>query len=195
MSTDTNNEIVKNKYLASMKKYLNFKYLGVTFWGANLFALTNKNDPTSKVVYAFEMDNGYKVEIVNIYDGVVTRLTNYNKTSFNIATGNNYQKGIVLDLIFASFISSIKISDKTKGVVYTYYKDNIIQPQIDEASFKLGDFELYVHDDRVELFIPNFDKKITGDYKKLPMINSPEIQWRNCIDDTVPYFKNEGWFD
>ena len=190
---NADNGVVKNKYLASMKNYLDFKYLGPTFWGGNLFLLTNKNDPTSKVLYAFEMDGGSKVELVNIYDGSIVRLTNYHKAGFNITTGTNYQRDIVLDLIFASFVSGIKISDKTKEVVYTYYPENIVKPH--EAIFKMGDFELYVHNDNVEIFLPDFDGKIVGDFKKIPMVLAPEIQWRIENKRKPSVFYDDSWLD
>ena len=75
---------MKNKFLKSMSKYLDIKLLGPTWWGGNLYLLTNPSDPTSKVLYAFEVEGGNKIEFVNIYDGSYARINNYTTVTGSI---------------------------------------------------------------------------------------------------------------
>lgn len=180
---------VKNKYLRSLEKMLDFTYVGKSFWAADLWLLKNKEDKTSKVLYAFELENGNKLELVDIYNGSIVRINSFSKQQMNISTGTDYQKGIVLDLIFACFVKSIEYKEGTKtGITYTYHRDkNIVNPK--DAVFTVGDFELSVFTDRVEILLPNFPNRIVGMYKSIPIVTSPSIAW-----ETVGNSKNIGIF-
>lgn len=181
---------IKNKYLKSLEKLLDFTYVGKSFWASDLWFLKNKDDKTSKVLYAFELENGNKLELVDIYNGSIIRINSFSKQQMDLHNSTDYQKGIVLDLIFACFVKSVEPKEGTKnGVVYTYHKDkNIVNPK--DAVFTVGDFELSVLLDRVEILLPNFPNRITGMYKSIPMVHAPNITW-----DTIGQPKNISVFN
>jgi hypothetical protein len=166
---------MKNKFLKSMSKYLNVKLLGPTWWGGNLYLLTNPNDPTSKVLYAFEVENGNKVEFVNVYDGSYARINNYTTITGGVQSETKYQIDIAMDLVFACFCSGIILKDG-KEMRFTHYAENIVKPD-EHAQFTLGSFEMHMYKTQVEIRLPNFHPKIVGKFKQIPMVGAPNIDW------------------
>lgn len=169
---------IKNKYLKNLAKIFDVRYVGKSFWSSELFYLKNKNDDDSKVIYAFELENGSKLELVDIYNGAMTRISSFSTFSSCIATGTPYQMGCILNSVFACFVKSIEYNtEKDSGVFYTYHKGkNIVDPS-KEAIFTFGEFELQVFINRVEIMLPAYANRIIGMYKKLPIVGSPDIEW------------------
>lgn len=167
---------IKNKYLKNLAKIFDVHYVGPAFWGSHLYYLKNKNDEYSKVIFAFELENGSKLELVDIYNGAMSRISSFSTFSSNIATGTPYQIGCILNSIFACFVTGLEYNDRNE-VFYTHHKKkNIVEPS-KEAVFEFGEFELQVFINRVEIVLPAYPNRIIGMYKKLPMVASPDIDW------------------
>lgn len=175
--TDTaDKHVIKNKYLRNLAKIFDVTHMGPAFWGAQAYYLKNKDDEDSKVVYAFELENGSKLELVDIYNGSLSRISSFSTLSCTISSATPYQRDMILNSIFACFVKSVEYDGKNE-IIYTRHKGrNIVEPK-KNALFEFGEFELQVFTNRVEIMLPNCPTRIIGMYKKLPMVDAPTIDW------------------
>ena len=77
MTKSTEPMVIKNKYLKNLAKIFDVTHVGPAFWGAQLYYLLNKNDEDSKIIYAFELENGSKLELIDIYNGSISRISSF----------------------------------------------------------------------------------------------------------------------
>ncbi|HRA10022.1 MAG TPA: hypothetical protein PKX31_00040 [Chitinophagaceae bacterium] len=168
-------------------------YVGKTY-SNDLHFFTNKKNPDGRRVYVQITPEGY-AEVINIYDGSSVRFTGHTKFQRTI-DGFPYAISLACDHIFSCVITGLKETEDKTNFSFLYYTKNIPYDK-DSKSFAFQDFELSINNNnKIEMLLPNFDRKIIGVVKNKNQLRSPEISW--TISDSSPqrpFLLNDGFGD
>ena len=175
-----------HKALANLSKQLELVKVGTTY-DQECYFLVDKSNPEGRRLYVLEGKDS-RLELLNIYDGSTTIITNYCTFHRNI-TDSGHTRGMTLDSIFMCFVCGL--SDDKGQTIFHYYPDNL-KPV--GSLFTLGDFELHITGITVEISIPNVPTPYIGKFRSIPQGNgkSPDILWEAKIPDPI---RGEMFFD
>jgi len=158
-------------------------FIGSTFDNMNIWYLTNKGYPKGKRLYVLTHETEDRMQLIDVYAGVRTLYTQYQCTSNSLVKklemGTRYIDDI-MDPLFSCFVCDF--TGTPEKPIFHFYEKNC-RPDNNKI-LRFQGVEIFVGTKVVEIKLPEFPHKITGQRTTYISKNGTNISWSvDTVDD------------